>query len=137
MAFDTLIRNGIALADSLTAVSLQPTIQHAAWAGQDRFGAATYATTANIDALVEYKNRLHQTADGRIVQTQAKITILRPLTPNGATGRKEPIDPRDKITLPDGSIGPIVDVEGFIDPTINRPYMLEIWIGLIGAGFGT
>lgn len=125
-SFDTIVRSGIALADSLTE-SLQATVSHSANTGQDNFGADTYAAAISRDAIVEYKARQHQTGSGEIVQTQAKVVFLRPVT----------ITARDKIILPNGSTGPIVDIEGLVDPTTNQLYMIEVWLGLPGSGFGT
>lgn len=129
MALDSLIRRGVAVADRLTA-SLQPDVTHEAWTGQDGYGAATYAAGVARAAIIEQKQRLHRTSNGREVVTKAKITILRPITPNGAAGRTEPIDVRDRFTLPDGSTGPIVDIGGFTDAGTGRPYFAEVWLGL-------
>lgn len=129
MALDTLIRRGVATADRLTA-SLQPEVTHEAWTGQSVSGAATYAAGVNRSALIEQKQRLHRAGNGREVVTKAKITILRPVAPNGAAGRTEPIDARDRFTLPDGSTGPIVDIEGFTDAGTGLPYFAEVWLGL-------
>ena len=129
MALDSLIRRGVATANRLMA-SLQPNVTFEAWTGEDAYGAVTFATGVPTPALVEQKQRLHRTASGREVVTKAKITILRPIAPNGATGRTEPIDSRDRFTLPDGSTGPIVDVEGFVDRGTGRPYFAEIFLGL-------
>lgn len=129
LALDKIVRDAVALADSITK-SLQPTVAHSAWTGQDVFGTATYATAVNRDAIVEYKIRDKlQSSTGKVIQSQALITIIGPITANGASGRVEPIDSRDKIVLPDGTTGPIIDVEGIVDPITNKPYMYQIWIG--------
>ena len=62
-------------------------------------------------------------------RTGAKVTILQPITANGTSGRTEPVDPRDKVTLPDGTVGPILDVAGLVNPDTGYPYMFEIWLG--------
>ncbi len=43
--------------------------------------------------------------------------------------RQNPIDPRDKIVLPDGTTGPIVDVSGFVDQSTNLPYFSDVSLG--------
>lgn len=127
MAFDDLIRTGVSLADSLTG-SLQATVAHQAWTGSDGFND-TYAASVDRQAIVERKNRERQTADGRTILTTAQITFLRPIAAQGAAGRQEPIDSRDKLTLPDGSTDPIADVEALLDPDTGRGYYAVVWLG--------
>lgn len=123
-----VVRAGVAVAHQVTA-TLQVDVSLARWTGQDSMGAVTYAAAADYPALVEYKVRLHTTASGKIVQTRAKVTFLTVIPPHGAVGRTEPIDSRDRIVLTDGTTGPIVDVEGLIDPVTERPYLVECYIG--------
>lgn len=123
-----VVRAGVAVAHQVTA-SLQVDVSLARWTGQDSMGAVTYVAAADYLALVEYKVRLHTTASGKIVQTRAKVTFLVVIPPHGAVGRTEPIDSRDRIVLPDGTTGPIVDVAGLVNPSTERPYMLEVYLG--------
>lgn len=124
-----LVRKGVSLIDKQTK-SLQPEIQHRAWTGMDRYGKASYASTQTYRAIEEQEVRLHETKSGRAVMTRAKVTILQTIAPNGAAGRDEPIDSRDKIILSDGTSGPIVDIVGMTDPSTTRPYFVEVWIGM-------
>lgn len=135
MALDDIIRGAVATAHNLTT-SLQPTVTHYAWIGQDAFGAKSYAPPVILPALVEQRLREHKTGSGTTVMTRAKVSFLKIVPPNGAAGRTEPIDPKDKIVLPDGTSGPIVDVEGLIDPDSLCPYLPEVWIGAGSAGTG-
>jgi len=126
--FADIVRDGIALADELTA-TLQATVQHEAWTGQSGYGDATYAAAVDHLALVSKRVRERRRADGSIVVTMAKVTFLRPVEANGTAGRQEPVDPRDRITLPDGSTGPIVDAAGLVDPDTGAPYQTSVWLG--------
>lgn len=128
MAFDDLIRSGVALAHTLTA-SLQDTVTLAAWTGQNAFGDKTYASPVSYSAIIEHKQRYRQTATGQVVLTQTSVQFLEPIIVNGAAGRTEPIDTRDILTLPDGSTAPIVAVEGVVDPDANSPYAPMVWLG--------
>lgn len=128
MAFDDLIRSGVALADSLTD-SLQVSVTHEAFTGLDDTGASSYAAGVSRKAIVERKNRQRVTGDGRTILTSAQITFLRPIAANGAAGRQEPVDTRDRITLPDGSTDPIADVEALLDPDTGRGYYAVVWLG--------
>lgn len=123
-----LIRNGVATANSLLATA-QGTCTLAAWTGQDGKGKATYATAVPFQAVVDYTRR-QRWLDGRQVNVVATLTVLAPIAANGATGRREPVDTRDRIVLPDGTTGPILTTpNAVLDPAQGRPFIHEILIG--------
>lgn len=128
MGLDSVVRAAVSIADQVTS-SLQVAVMHYAYLSQDAFGKPTYAVAVSRLAIVEYKIRQHMTATGKIVESRAKVSFIRPVSPNGAAGRNEPIDTRDKIILPDGTTGPIIDVTGLVDPTTSRTYLSEAYIG--------
>jgi len=99
------------------------------WTGQDVEGDETYAAAITPPAIVELKQELRKTDTGQEVMSKTKLTFIRPIADQGTAGRREPIDPRDKITLPDGTTGPIVDIGGLISGGTGKPYMLEVWLG--------
>jgi len=83
-----------------------------------------------MTALVEDKQQLVRDVSGREVMSKTKLTILQPVTATVATGRRNPIDPRDKITLPSSvPSGPILAVAGLTDKNTSAPFLLEIWLG--------
>jgi hypothetical protein len=129
MALSDLIRNGVAIANNLTA-SLQVNVTYEAWTGVNGLGVDTFATPVTLPALVESRQQIRRTADGKELYISHVITLLRPVTPNGAAGRREPIDPRDKFTLPDGATGLIVDVRGLTDPSTSASYYHEVYLGI-------
>lgn len=129
MGFDSLIRGLVSgVADPLTK-SLQATIVHHAWVGSDGFSSQHESAGTSRKALIEPMHKQVRLPNGKFVAIQAKVTILETVPPNGAAGRVEPIDPRDKIILPDGKTGPVVDVPGLTDPTTTRPYFIVFAIG--------
>lgn len=128
MGLDATVRAAIATISTATA-DLQATVAHAAWTGKDGYNKPTFAVAVNRQALVEMKQRLRRLPNGQEVLQQAAVTFIGPISANGATGRREPVDPRDTITLPNGYSGPILNVEGLIDPTTNRPFMVQVWLG--------
>lgn len=127
MGFRDLIKNGVALADSLTS-DLQPDVAFEAWVGQDAFGKALYAAPLSVACLVERKQKLVRNPTGEEVMSSHALTILRPLAPNGAPQRSEPIDTRDRFTLADGTTGTIINTEGFDDPVTNASYFAQVWL---------
>ena len=129
MALDSLVRKMIGVADGVVR-SLEEEVQHYAWTGQDGFGAANdLEVPTSPKALVEQKIRMHRLSDGRLIKAKAKLTFLEVIPPNGAKGRSEPIDLRDKLVLADGTTGPILDIQGLRDPGKGRPFLLEVWLG--------
>lgn len=127
-ALDDLIRNAVTLANSLTA-DLQATVSHEAWIGQDSRGKPNYDDPVSRQAVVDFRQVRRRLADGSETLQAAKLTFVGPITANGATGRREPIDNRDRITLPNGYTGPIVEVLGVVDPTTNAPYAIDVVLG--------
>lgn len=128
MAFDDLIRTGVALADSLTG-SIQAAVMHSAWVGQDALGDDSYAAAVSRPAIVERMIRERQASDGRTIRATAEITFLRPIAPQGTAGRIEPIDSRDKLVLPDGFTDPVADVKALLDPDTGRGYYAIVYLG--------
>ncbi len=129
MNLATIVRNGVALAKTLTT-SLQGTISIYPWESPNStYGGPTYGTAVSIPAVIDESIRFRRMSDGQEILQKAEITILQPLTANGASGRSEPIDPRDKIVLPSGYTGPIRYVNGPIDSSTGYPYMFTIILG--------
>lgn len=127
MGLGSIIRNALKTAQTVTGGSdgLQAEIQIAAWTGQDGYGP-TYASAKRYTALVERRQIPVRVASGEVLLSQARIVILQPLKAQGSANRTEPIDLRDKITLPDGTVTRILDVRGVVDPTTDRPFAHEV-----------
>lgn len=123
-----VVKGGIALARSLT-LDLHITVQHYAWTGQAVDGTPTYASPVDRKALVERKQKLVPGPAGDMVLSNAYIAILEEITPNGAAGRVEPIDVKDKFVIPGGDVGPILNVSGFFDGGTSVPYYAEVYLG--------
>lgn len=129
MSLDDLVRSGIALAHSITA-DLQVTVTHEAFTGVDGFAKPTYASGNDYQAIVEKRMRRFRNDDGDEVVSQYKVMFLVPVEENGTSGRSEPIDTRDRLTLSDGRTGPILHISaGLLDPTTDQPYYHEVYLG--------
>ena len=129
MGLANTIRNVIAIADRITT-DLQVPVQHYAWIRNDLeySDKSIYAAPITRLAIVNRRERLFRFEGQDLIQ-RASVIFLRPITANGATGRREPVDPRDKIVLPDGYTGPIRDVRGLENTFSDSPYMLEVILG--------
>jgi hypothetical protein len=131
MSLADVIKDALAVADNLLESEeiLEP-ITVSRWTGQSVEGDPTYAADITPPAIVELKQQLRKDINtGVEVMSKTKLTIVRPIANQGTAGRREPIDPRDKITLPDGTTGPIIDIGGLVSGGTGKPYMLEVWLG--------
>ena len=127
MALNDIVRSAVATAESVTS-SLLATVSIAAWIGDDGYDAPLFAQPIVHKAIVEQKAMSIRAINGEQVMTRVQITFLHPIAPNGASGRVEPIDPRDRIVLPDGSTGGIVLTQGMVNPATSGPYLLQVSI---------
>lgn len=124
------IRSGIAAWKRATS-SAQGVVTFEAWiADSDSKGTRVYADPVPLLALIQRNPGDQEHPAGDELRTLAIVTFLEALPPVGAAGRDEPIDTRDRITLPDGSSGPITATKGgWIDPATGLPYMGQATLG--------
>ena len=132
--FADVIRSALETVDTVTD-SLQVDITHHPWVDSDGMGTPVFdpAGPFVIKAIAQDRQRLVRRQDGELQMTRTVLTFPRPITPNGAAGRQEPIDPRDKLVLPDGTTGAIIDIVGVVDPVTGKPYISEVWLGTTGS----
>lgn len=126
--FADIIRNAVAIANTLTG-SLQCVVSHYAWISDNADSIPQYAAVVPRNALVTYKTEARKDATGGENIQSATVEFFAPIENNGAANRQEPIDPRDKIVLPDGTWGPIVSVDGPIDPSTSHPFLYRVTLG--------
>lgn len=129
MAFPAeILESSIKIADGLTK-GAQDKVIHRAWIGQDVFGEVTYASPITRDAVVDRTNK-SIVKEGQFINISATIIFVGDILPNGAAGRREPIDPRDELTLSDGFTGPIIDAPGaVINPKTKRGFIQRVMLG--------
>jgi len=125
MAFPAeILRAGISIANSLTK-GVQATVTLERWTGQDAYGTETYGSSTSVRAVVDLTRRQRMSASGRLVTVVAMLTILDQI---------DQIDPKDRITLPNGVIGPILSgPDAVVDPGDNEGFIQEVAIGEPGA----
>lgn len=118
MALDTLVRSAVALAGRVVD-PLRVAVSHAAWASTNAYGEHTYATAVSREALVDWKQRLVQTRDGKEALSVCTVTFFEDVA----------LDIRDKLTLPGGQTAPLLAFEGLVDPSTNRRYLTQAFLG--------
>lgn len=131
MGLRDIVRGGVATAKGVLGgpSGLLDGVTHEAWTGQDGYGKPTYATGLPYEAFVEYRRELDRVVGAEEIIQLASVMILEPIPDTVATGRQNPLDPRDRITLPDGRTGPILEFKGVSDPSTTKPYFFEIVLG--------
>jgi hypothetical protein len=123
--FTGLINQLVGVANTITA-SLQAQVTHAPLAktspGHDgqpiytRDGQPTYKTAVKRTAIVEKRQDQVRALDGTQKVSHTRLTFLSPFA----------LDPRDKLTLPDGSSPAILAVKGPLGSD-GVPFVLEVW----------
>lgn len=132
MAFPgDILEKGIAIADKLIP-GVKTTCTLEQFTGSDANGDETYASAISFKAIVDYTNKV-TIRNAQMVSISATLTILeRVLFNNTLTDppRRNPIDPRDRITLPDGTTGPIISVPGSVNnPKTGTGFIQVVEIG--------
>lgn len=129
MSLASLVRRVVKTANKVTD-TLQAVVTVQRWIGQDVTGAPSYAPAVSWDAVVRTKQRINRMTSGQVIWQVAVVTFPRPIAPLGnVTDRQEPIDPRDKFTLPSGYIGLVLSIEGSTDPGTSAPYAMKVAVG--------
>jgi hypothetical protein len=119
MDLGAIVRSAVTLANSVTG-SAQVPVTLEAWTGTNDFGEPTYAAPATHQALVEEGSRPHRTRDGNTITVRAHVAFLYPVALSSA----------DRLTLPSGLTGPIVDMgPALVDPATGRGYCAEVFLG--------
>jgi hypothetical protein len=116
--FADVIRAGVGIADSLTS-TLQVTVGHEKWLDQTTDGDPTYARKVFRKAVLDLRLSRVRTPQGQEVVSRASLTFVRPTV----------VAYKDRITLPDGSTGPILSINGFVDADTKKPFLAEVWLG--------
>lgn len=118
MGFDALVRKLVPIADKMT-LSMQPKVTHIPFKSQTVQGTVAMGGTVKRPAHVELKAQSVRSMSGEFVMSKAKITFLRSVA----------IDTRDTLILPDGTTGPIIAVNGYMDPATSLGYVTEVYLG--------
>lgn len=133
MGFDALIRDAVKTAHKITsgAGGLQVQVLFEPWISSDENGEPQYDNAQKLQAIVELQTMVPRPAlaTGKHVTPRARLTLLSLPKANGSDGRIEPIDSRDRFTLPDGTVAQVLSIAGVVDPLTDAPYSVELWVG--------
>jgi hypothetical protein len=96
---------------------MQASVSHEVVLSIDGSGNRTFSPAVVRRAVVVKKQKLVKTTTGEMAMAQAYVTFLNPTI----------IGLQDRITLPDGTTGPILNTEGFVS-SVN-PILTEVYLG--------
>jgi len=115
-----VVRAGVAIANTVTA-PLQALVSHeVSHLSTDGFSTRTYDAPILRPAIVDWKQKHVRTLSGELTVSRASILFLDPSVI---------VDDHDRLTLPDGTTGPVLDMSGYIDPITGHPVATEIFLG--------
>jgi hypothetical protein len=127
MSLLDVLRVGVKLIDSTTK-PLQSVVRFERHVSVSGAGVETYASAVQLKAIVDWKQKLVRTMSGEMVPCVATVIFVDVSALAKATANNG-VSPEDRITLPDGRTGPILNVAGFMDPGTARPVASEVYIG--------
>jgi hypothetical protein len=120
MSLLDVVRVGVAIANQVTA-PLQALVSHeASHLSADGFSTRTYDPPVLRPAIVDWKQKHLRTMTGDLTVSRASVIFLDPTVI---------VDDHDRLILPDGTTGPILDMSGFIDAGTGHPILTEVWLG--------
>lgn len=127
MSLLDVLRSGVRIADGVTK-PLQAIVTLERYSGEDSYGTKTYTGVVKLRAIVDWKQKQVRTQTGILSVSRASVMFIDAAALKKATNN-EGIDDNDRITLPDGTTGPILDMSGFIDAGTKLPLATEVYIG--------
>lgn len=130
MAFPReILVSGIQIADSLTA-GVQCNVTYEAFLSADGDGDEEFDTPVLVACVVDQTKRQKTTSTGRLETVIATLTFPR--------GLSFTIGPKDRITLPDGTTGPLIldAPDAVVDPVTGRGFIQSVMIGEVATQTG-
>lgn len=127
MSILNALRAGVKVADKITK-PVQPSVTFERDLGTDAYGTKAYGTVVSLRAIVDWRQKQVRTPTGILSVSRASVMFLDIAALVAATGGTG-ISDNDKITLPDGTTGPILDLSGFIDAGTGQPLATEVFLG--------
>src|SRR5215472_14566622 len=127
MSLLDVVRADVKVADKVTK-PLQTTVKYERENGIDGSGTRTFDLPLFLPAIVDYTSRMVRTREGILTACRSSVMFLDAQTLNQAT-KGHGIRTADRITLPNGETGPILDIMGFNDPGTLEPVATQVMLG--------
>lgn len=130
MSLQSIVKNAVKTIDKIVK-PLEAIVSFEKCTSTDVKGKRHYDNgVIPLRASVDWKQRQLRTLDGTLSVSRASVMFLDFKALMTAT-ENEGVDDKDRITLPDGTTGPILDMSGYIDPgnTAGNPFATEVFLG--------
>lgn len=127
MSLLTVIRSAVKIADAVTK-PLQAVVSYERYTGQDMYGTKQYAGVKSLRVIVDAKQRPVRSVSGEMVIARLTITFLDAAA-LAIASNNDGVLIMDRITLANGSTGPILNVGGLVDAGTWLPFATEAYIG--------
>ena len=114
------VRGGVAIAKALTADLQANVSQRSALGPASGSGEVPLGDAVSRPALVTRIQKVVRSVSGQMVMSQAEVVFLDP----GVI-----VNELDEIVLPDGTTGPIIFSEGFVDRVTGSPILTQVYLG--------
>lgn len=114
-----IVTSLVAVAGRITqSLKLQATVTHEPWTSADTHNKPTYAAGVPRTAVVAKTTRWIRQKDDSVRQAKLHITFLSSVA----------INIKDRLTLADGTTGPILEAGGPLDD-LGNGYVTDVFIG--------
>lgn len=127
MSLLDVLRSGVKTIDQVTK-PLQSTVTLERFTRDPSGYNPKFGPPIPMKAIVDWRQRQVRTPTGVLSVSRAMVMFVDIKEMEAATGGAG-LDDNDRITLPDGTTGPILDMAGFIDPGTGHPIATEVYIG--------
>lgn len=138
MALADLVQTVVNGVLSTTVDSFKANVTYRAWVGDTGDGEDQYAAPVVLRPIVNRKKKIRFTSGGAVVTVIATLTFTDPVAETAANvgkTREQPIDPRDKFTLDDGTSAPVLSsTGGTINPSTGHPFAMRVELGTVERG---
>jgi hypothetical protein len=81
-----------------------------------------------MKAICDWRQAQVTTVGGSLAVSRVVVTFID-IKEMEAKTNGEGISDQDRITLPDGTTGPILDMAGFIDAGTGQPLATDVYLG--------
>jgi hypothetical protein len=127
MSLLDVLRAGVAIADGILK-PLEADVTLERYIGTDGYGSDLWAPPVLMKAICDWKQTQVRSASGTVSMSRVTVTFID-IKEMEAKTNGEGINDQDKITLPDGTTGPIIDMAGFIDAGTGQPLATDVFLG--------
>jgi hypothetical protein len=122
-----VLRSGVAIADKILK-PLEADVSLERYIGTDGYGSDAWAPAVTMKAICDWKQEQVRTLAGSLTVSRVVVTFID-IKEMVEKTNGEGISDQDKITLPDGTTGPILDMAGFIDAGTGKPLATDVYLG--------